>query len=252
MRRWPVLLLAALLAACAGTEPPAPATGPAPTASRPTTAEAAATATRDPAVLDAVGSAWLIRTASDVAPPARPFLDLWIRAAGLDPEDPSLVYATTGDRGGLSLFCRAGPPPEAASLAAATAGLAATDPAAVAARYALAHPAYLYDASFALLTTRPDRAARMACAKAGIAYRELTLGLIRCENGICPVVLLLKENRLAESPTARRLLEALAAPDGLLADRPSLAEAGMLPLKPADRARIQGAIAALLARDRPS
>ncbi|SNB51514.1 hypothetical protein SAMN07250955_10190 [Arboricoccus pini] len=251
MRPWLVLLGAALLAACAGPGPTPPPT-PAPTAPLAGPASSTAAGARDPAVLDIVGSAWLIRTASDVAPPASPFLDLWIKAAGLDPEDASLIYATTGDQGGLSLFCRAGPPPDAASLKAATAGLSATDPAAVAVRYALAHPAYLYDASMALLTTRPDRAARDACAKAGIVYRELTLGLIRCESGICPAVLLLKEDRLAESPTARRLLEALVAPHGLLADQASLAEAGMLPLKPADRARIQGAVAALLARDRPA
>lgn len=236
------LLLLACLGGCAApgaAPPPAPTTAP--------TATPTAPAVRDPATIDIVGSAYLVRTKTDVAPPASPFLDLWLRAARLDPEAPDLVYAMTGDGGASALFCRAGDPLDPAKLRQEAASLPPTDSTRVAIDYALANPAYLRDADMALLTRRPGADTRAACSKAGIAYRSFTLGLVACDSGVCPVVLLLKEDRVSASPAMRRLLAALAGPGGVLADPVALAEAGMQPLRASDRTRIQAAIAALLA-----
>lgn len=195
---------------------------------------------RDPAAVDIVGSSLLVRVKSGPLGEVPSFVDLWIEHAGLEAEDPRIFHAFTGDGGGMTLFCRLGGGPQPERLRQGLASLPSGDPARASVEYALAHPDYLTDATFALLTRRVTREEAGFCRIAGIEFREFVVGELACPGGTCPVVLVLKPERLGESPLARQMVQVLADDPGLLGDTVGLALAGVGPLSPLalDRTRV--------------
>jgi len=198
-----------------------------------------------------VGSRLLVRTQTEPKGTLPTFADVWIEAAGLDPSDPRLVYAFTGDRATMDLFCRLGGGPQPERLRLSLAQLQPGDPTRVAVEYALAHPEYLGDATFALLTRPVTREEAGYCRQVRIGFLELIIGSLACERGTCPVVLAMKPERVAQSPTARRLVQALADDPGLLGDTVGLAMAGVGPIGPADRERTRAVLQEVLRAPAP-
>jgi hypothetical protein len=193
---------------------------------------------RSDAVVDIVGSETLVHVKSDNPNPLPSFVEIWAQEAGVDPQDPRILYTFTGDTGGMAMFCRLREPLTAAELRTDVAVYAETDPVRQSGEYALRNLPYIYDASAALLTRRPTADEAQRCSGEGIDYLELPIGITRCAGQTCPVVALVKRDRL-NNPILARLVEVIAADPGLLGNTTALALAGITPLQPAQADRIR-------------
>ena len=221
-----IVLASVLLPACA-TRPLEPALPP-----------------RSDAVVDIVGSEALVHVKSDNPSPLPSFVEIWAEEAGVDPQDRRLLHTFTGDTGGMAMFCRLREPLSAQELRTDVSAFAAEDPVRQSGEYALRNLPYIYDASVALLTRRPTVDEAQRCAGEGIEDAELPLGSTRCAGQTCPVVALIKRDRLG-NPILARLVEIIAAEPGLLGNTTALALAGITPLEPPQADRIRSLARAL-------